>query len=134
MRNQLSENAANTRTLILSLVVALAVMVPLRFYQAGVDLADSEMEYDTMAKVSEYKALRLANLNRQSNTVAQAKLAQEQQRAVLGVSDEVSGPNCISSQNAQDLINSLFETAGSTNEDLKVLDAQSKEILNRVCQ
>lgn len=132
MQKQLSESSANTRTLIMSLVVGLAVLVPLRFYQAGQDLADAQMEYDTMAKVSEYKAVRLANINRQARAVAEMKAKQE--TVVLGATDEVPGPNCISAQNAQDLINSLLVNVSQRDMESKVFTTQVQQVLDRVCK
>lgn len=128
----MSESSANTRTLILSLVCAMAVLVPLRFYQAGEELAQAEAEYATMAKISEYKTLRLANLNRRAETIALSRSVSEQ--AVLGIFDENAGPNCISPQNAQDLVNSLMEAIVADKGSEDIFRSQVDQVQKRVCK
>jgi len=142
MNRQLSENAANSRTLILGLVVAMAVLVPLRFYAGGQSLAEMEQNYEVSIKLAEYESLHVANLNRASNfrlaEVPNGFVMMENETAVLGA-NTTTLENCLSVVNANDLVSSLYETITidgrtPTTVELKTYASQVDEVATRLCK
>lgn len=115
---KLSDNARVTRTLIVSLVVALGVMVPLRFYQVGEELAYREADRDLQSKVSVAVALHKANMQKAEEKQREMALL-FQEPAVLGAATIGSiGNGCMTAENANNLVASMYDTLESRGNDL----------------
>lgn len=125
---QLSENAANTRTLIMGLVLSLAVMLPLKFYATGEEIALAQQQLETTAKVNSVKAMHLANLRKMKAGNSLAMQTTRIQEAVLGAST-----SCINSAQAQEMVRSIIENAGS-GQDTETMVFKIKGILKSVCR
>ncbi len=134
---KLSENAANTRTLIMGLVLSLAVMLPLKFYTAGEEVTAAQDRLEIMAKVNSVKAMHLANLRRASSgfvarrTVSDSRLAMQlagSNQAVLGVST-----SCINAAQAQEMVRSVIANSSSS-QNVEFVVFRIKEILQTVCK
>ncbi len=135
----LSENAANTRTLILSLIAGLAIMVPLSFYVDGQKLADIENEYGVQGRLAEYKAVKLANNNRRfresDSGVVAYKTPAEPERAVLGVNTMT----CITNKDAVSLLDTLHSSfrklsRTATYDDLVLYAKYVNDISEKLCK
>lgn len=125
----------NTRTLIVAFVVAVLALVPLRFVAEGQDqgygnyfasevmvLGTEDYSYEEIILPTAADPVQMSE-----EAVLEAPYNEIDGVQVLGVStDEVTGVNCISKENAAGIINQLYEV-GASSQDLQF-------VANSVCR
>ncbi len=142
----MSDLARNTRTLIASFVIALAVLVPLRFYEAGEDTYFAQLDTQTQNSIAATYSFRMARAVAMRPGVPVAMAPVAVQEAVLGATTSmpietqvVENNDCIDPANVSNLVSSLSESyvalgSNATSSDAETLASQIAQVEARVCK
>ena len=130
---QLSDHSSDARTLLVCFSLALAFLLPLRFYEMGEQMALDVQNQAVAEKVSMALSLRLRNQQ-------QLALNQQAQEAVLGATTEeqLTGKGCIDPANVAELSASMLDSlkinGEPSPEDLVQYSRMLDQVEARVCK
>ncbi len=130
---QLSDHSSDARTLLVCFSLALAFLIPLRFYEMGEQMALGVQNQAVAEKVNMALSLRMRNQQ-------QLALNKQAEQAVLGATTEeqLTGKGCIDPANAIDLSNSMYDSlkvnGEPSPEDLVQYSRMLDQIQARVCK
>lgn len=128
----MNDTNRNTRTLIVSFVVAIMALIPLRFIEVGQQLG--EQQYVQVLGTDISREVVLPNAEIVAESVLEAPFAEMESQAVLG---EVGGVSCVSQAEAEKTLTIMRDRVAVGDLDREQLDyavQRMVEVENSICR
>lgn len=128
----MNDTNRNTRTLIVSFVVAIMALIPLRFIEVGQQLG--EQQYVQVLGTDISREVVLPNAEIVTESVLEAPFAEMESQAVLG---EVGGVSCVSQAEAEKTLTIMRDRVAVGDLDREQLDyavQRMVEVENSICK
>lgn len=131
----MNDISRNTRTLILSFVIAVMALIPMRFVEIGQEIGQEP--YVSVLGAEDYGEVVLPNAEvevESADAVLEAPFNEIENQMLTG---EVAGESCIARVDAESLLNQMRETVATGELQADELDEMIRQMIqveNSVCQ